>query len=104
MKRDQTHCIQDHAFDEVNTYFRPDGSRQPYDIVSDRDLKQAASKLEGYLGNQRTDTRDGHKTGTVAPENVFPAALADCKLLKDLVSRAGLEPATTALKVRCSTN
>jgi len=73
-----------------------------YDIVSDRDLKQAATKLEGYLGEQRTN--NGHKTGTIAPENWFPAALPDCKLLNLMVSRAGLEPATTALKVRCSTN
>jgi hypothetical protein len=32
------------------------------------------------------------------------AGLADSNFLKRMVSRAGLEPATTALKVRCSTN
>jgi hypothetical protein len=35
---------------------------------------------------------NGRKTGTIAAENPFPAALPDGKLLKDLVSRAGLEP------------
>ncbi len=82
------------------TGHRTESVYRRYDIVSDRDLKQAATKLEGYLGSQRTETEDGHKTGTIGSESWVPAQLPDCKLLNLLVSRAGLEPATTALKVQ----
>jgi integrase len=86
------------------TGHRTESVYRRYDIVSDRDLKQAATKLENYIGEQRTENANGHKTGTIAGESWFPVALPDCKLLNQMVSRAGLEPATTALKVRCSTN
>ena len=47
------------------TGHRTESVYRRYDIVSDRDLKQAATKLESYIGEKRTDTEDGHKTGTV---------------------------------------
>ena len=75
-----------------------------YDIVSRGDLTNAANKLEDYIGSQRKENANGHKTGTETDEPTLPAALPDCKVLERMVSRAGLEPATTALKVRCSTN
>lgn len=86
------------------TGHRTESVYRRYDIGSDRDLKQAATKRERYLGEQRVEKENGHKTGTATSENWFPAALPDCKLSIEMVSRAGLEPATTALKVRCSTN
>jgi integrase len=75
-----------------------------YDIVSRGDMEHAAEKLEGYIGNQRTESANGHNVVTEAKKYFFPAALPNCKVLERMVSRAGLEPATTALKVRCSTN
>lgn len=64
------------------TGHRTESVYRRYDIVSDRDLKQAATKLETYIGEQRGENGNGHKTGTIAPENWLPEALPDCKLLK----------------------
>ena len=46
------------------------------------------------------------KSRTVLSNALIAFLLADDfeKCVKEMVSRAGLEPATTALKVRCSTN
>jgi integrase len=75
-----------------------------YDIVSTRDLKQAANRMEGYLSEQRTRQPEtpeeksseqmGTILGTVAQNGTENSTFPQCKLLKDLVSRAGLEPDT----------
>ena len=75
-----------------------------YDIISDRDLRSAATRLEVYIGEQMAETANPENSAKDGHNPQSPAPLPDCKLLKELVSRAGIEPATTALKVRCSTD
>jgi hypothetical protein len=58
-----------------------------YHIVSDRRMKANAQKLAEHL---KAAGQDKKRPSTNPP--------------RMMVSRAGLEPATTALKVRCSTN
>ena len=62
-----------------------------YHIVSDRRMKQNAQKLADHLKAAGQDNGARQKGRSTNP-------------LRMMVSRAGLEPATTALKVRCSTN
>jgi hypothetical protein len=62
-----------------------------YHIASDRRMKQNAQKLVGHLKGMGEDAGGRPKVPSTNP-------------LEMMVSRAGLEPATTALKVRCSTN
>ena len=61
-----------------------------YHIVSSRRLKELGWKMEAHLNTLDSLVQDKIRRLS--------------KMLKTLVSRAGLEPATTALKVRCSTN
>jgi integrase len=49
------------------TGHRTESVYRRYDIVSDRDLKQAATKLESYIGEKRTDTEDGAQNGHSPP-------------------------------------
>ena len=69
-----------------------------YDIISDRDLRSAATRLEVYIGEQMAETANPENSAKDGHNPQSPAPLPDCKLLKELVSRAGIEPATTALK------
>ncbi len=61
-----------------------------YTIVNDRRMKQNIQKLEEHLKTKRRQGKTVRET--------------ELKCFRIMVSRAGLEPATTALKVRCSTN
>jgi hypothetical protein len=65
-----------------------------YHIVSSRRLKELGRKMEAHLTTLDTFVLD----------NRARQIWRFSKMLKRLVSRAGIEPATTALKVRCSTN
>ena len=65
-----------------------------YDIVSQKDLATARQKLEAFHIEKK-------ETSTLKDNQLKPQPANRLILM---VSRAGLEPATTALKVRCSTN
>lgn len=59
------------------------------------------------LGSPQALYRDLQKNGSAfnsTPKHSARQIRRLWKILKTMVSRAGLEPATTALKVRCSTN
>ena len=69
-----------------------------YNIVSDTDLRLASQKAETYFRAQK-----GTVSGTITKierKGVRPSMLNPLILL---VGRAGIEPATNGLKVRCST-
>jgi hypothetical protein len=61
-----------------------------YHIVSSRRVRELGKKMEVHLA--------------ALNNSVLDKILRSRKVLKTMVSRAGLEPATTALKVRCSTD
>ena len=66
-----------------------------YNIVSTKRIRALAQKMEVFLRA---------KDAQIPSEPVQDKLRRRDKMLKTMVSRAGLEPATTALKVRCSTN
>jgi hypothetical protein len=68
-----------------------------YHIVSEQRIKQLGNQMEVHLRNKDEElmgTGSGHRQDV---KNLNKSFIF-------MVSRAGLEPATTALKVRCSTN
>jgi integrase len=50
------------------TGHRTESVYRRYDIVCDRDLKNAATKLESYIGEQRLENRNGHKRAQWPPK------------------------------------
>jgi hypothetical protein len=67
-----------------------------YHIVSERRIKQLGNRMEVHLRK-----KDEELMGIDSRHKQMSKTT---KVLIFMVSRAGLEPATTALKVRCSTN
>ncbi len=65
-----------------------------YYIVSERRLNQLGERMENHVRQKNEETSSMGKDKMRNSINFFIF----------MVSRAGLEPATTALKVRCSTN
>ena len=63
-----------------------------FESASHRSVKRTGTR-ENALSDERRDKRHG-----------VPRGGKIGKSFRFMVSRAGLEPATTALKVRCSTN
>jgi hypothetical protein len=68
-----------------------------YHIVSEQRIKQLGNQMEVHLRN-----KDEELMGTGSEHRQDVKNLNKSFIF--MVSRAGLEPATTALKVRCSTN
>jgi hypothetical protein len=88
------------------TGHRTEAVYRRYDIVSEKDMKLAASRMDEFFEAQRKDQKQKdldakrESRAQIGHSEDYPNPQA----IENVVSRAGLEPATTALKVRCSTN